>query len=276
MRDYERIKAIIKLLDERQQQQPELAELAIAAGLSSFHLHRLFRDWAGITPKAFLKCLTIHHAKERLRAGQSVLDASYQTGLSGPGRLHDLCVSLEAASPGEIKSGGNGWTINAGFVESPFGMCLIAENPRGICHLSFVPKIDRTAGAELIAQDWPAAKLQWNDSLVRELSATLFGQPVADQANRRLKAYVRGTDFQVRVWKALLSLPPGYLTSYGRIAVEIGSPDASRAVGTAVGRNPLAILIPCHRVIRETGVIGEYRWGSERKKAMLAWEHSQR
>lgn len=276
MRDYERIKSIIKLIDERQQEQPGLAELAAVAELSPFHLHRLFMDWAGITPKAFLKCLTLSHAKERLQAGESVLSASYEVGLSGPGRLHDLCVSLEAASPGEIKAGGTGWTINAGFAETPFGLCLIAENTRGICHLSFVPTDDRAAGAELLKQDWPAATLRWDDSLVCKLSATLFVKPPAEKANVRLKAYVRGTDFQVRVWRALLTLPPGYLASYGRLAKAIGSPGSSRAVGTAVGRNPLAVLIPCHRVIRETGVIGEYRWGGDRKKALLAWEHAQR
>jgi AraC family transcriptional regulator, regulatory protein of adaptative response / methylated-DNA-[protein]-cysteine methyltransferase len=276
MRDYERIKAIIEFLDESRQEQPGLEELSAAAGLSPFHLHRLFSDWAGITPKAFLKCLTLNHAKELLRAGESVLSTSLEAGLSGPGRLHDLCVSLESASPGEIKAGGNGWTIKAGVSESPFGLCLIAGSPRGICHLSFVPTEDRTPATELLREDWPAATLRWDNSFACELAARLFVKPTENGSNARLKAYVRGTDFQVRVWRALLTLPPESLTSYGRIGKAIGSPDASRAVGTAVGRNPLAVLIPCHRVIRETGVIGDYRWGMERKKAILAWENAER
>lgn len=272
MRDYERVKAIIRFLDEGREQQPSLDELALAAGLSPFHLHRLFSDWAGITPKAFLKCLTVRHAIELLRAGESVLSTSFEVGLSGLGRLHDLCVSLESASPGEIKAGGTGWIINAGFAESPFGLCLIAESPRGICHLSFDVDEDRTQAAELLRHDWPAAKLRWDDSTACEIAATLFVSPEGRRSDARLKAYVRGTDFQIRVWRALLTLPPGYLTSYGKIANAIGSPTAARAVGTAIGQNQLAVLIPCHRVIRETGVIGEYRWGAERKKAMLAWE----
>lgn len=164
----------------------------------------------------------------------------------------------------------------AGFAESPFGICLIAESPRGVCHLSFVPSEDRIRGAELLRNDWPAATLRWDNSFARELVETLFIKPARGDSNARLKAYVRGTDFQIRVWRALLTLPPGYLTSYGRIARVIGNPDASRAVGTAVGQNQLAALIPCHRVIRQTGAIGEYRWGSGRKRAMIAWEGAQR
>jgi len=272
MNDYERIRDLIVYLDRNRHEQPGLENLAGYSGLSMFHLQRLFSRWAGITPKAFLKCLTVSHAKRLLRSGSSVLDASLESGLSGPGRLHDLCVSLESASPGEIKSGGAGWTIQAGFSETPFGDCLIAESPRGICHLSFVAGRDRNVEGELIRTDWPNAGLNWDDSFAARIAERLFVRSGQQQASAKLKAFVHGTDFQVRVWRALLSLPYGTLASYGNIASAIGSPESSRAVGTAVGQNRLACLIPCHRVIRSTGIIGDYRWGNERKKAIIAWE----
>jgi AraC family transcriptional regulator, regulatory protein of adaptative response / methylated-DNA-[protein]-cysteine methyltransferase len=274
MNDYERIAQIIRYLDERRAEQPELAALAAHAGLSPFHLHRLFSAWAGITPKNFLQCLTLAHAQKLLREGESVLAAALESGLSGPGRLHDLCVDLEAASPGEWKSGGAGWTISVGFAESPFGKCLIAESPRGICHLSFVED-EKSALAEL-QNDWPQAKLKRDDSVARRLAAKIFAPPAGAHSRPVLRAFVRGTPFQVRVWRALLQVPPGSLTSYGRLAATVGRPAAARAVGAAVGQNPLAYLIPCHRVIRETGVTGNYHWGQSRKRAMIAWESSLR
>ncbi len=279
MNDYERVAQIIRFLDERSVEQPDLAAVAARAGLSPFHLHRLFSAWAGVTPKDFLQCLTLTHAKVLLRAGESILDAALESGLSGPGRLHDLCVNLEAASPGELKSGGAGWTISFGFAESPFGKCLIAKSPRGICHLSFVEN-EKPALAEL-QNDWPQAKLKRNDSVIVRLTVKIFARRTANQsavleAGAPLRAFVRGTPFQVRVWRALLEIQPGLLTSYRRLAAAIGKPSASRAVGTAVSQNPLAYLIPCHRVIRETGVIGNYHWGPVRKRAMIAWEGSQR
>ncbi len=192
-------------------------------------------------------------------------------GLSGPGRLHDLCVSLEAASPGELKSGGASWTVRAGFARSPFGRCLIAEGPRGVCHLSFVDDTDEAALTWLRAS-WPQARLERNDVASARLAARIFRHPDGTSARPPLRAFVRGTAFQVRVWRALLEVGPGTLVSYGDLAVAVGRPTAARAVGTAVGQNALAYLIPCHRVIRETGVIGNYRWGHARKRAMLAWE----
>jgi AraC family transcriptional regulator of adaptative response/methylated-DNA-[protein]-cysteine methyltransferase len=270
MSDYERIARVIRFLDERHVDQPDLTTLAGRTGLSKFHFHRLFAAWAGVTPKDFLQCLTLEHAKKLLRDGESILDVAMDSGLSGPGRLHDLCVNLEAASPGEMKSGGAGWRIAFGLVESPFGKCLLAESPRGICRLSFEEN-ERTAVAELRAQ-WPAAELKRDDAAAARLAGRIFKQPDDSLPQPALRAFVRGTPFQVRVWRALLKVQPGTLTSYGRLARAIDNPNASRAVGSAVGDNPLAYLIPCHRVIRETGVIGGYHWGPIRKRAMITWE----
>jgi AraC family transcriptional regulator, regulatory protein of adaptative response / methylated-DNA-[protein]-cysteine methyltransferase len=274
MNDYQRIARIIHYLDERHTEQPDLATLAKHAGSTPFHFHRLFSRWAGITPKDFLQCLTLSHAKELLREGESVLHAALDAGLSGPSRLHDLCVSLEAASPGELKSGGANWTIRAGFADSPFGICLVGESPRGICHLSFVESRSRRMSAAAIQRDWPRASLYWDDAAAAQLVAPLFQRPVNSNVQRTLRAFVRGTDFQVRVWRALQQVPAGMLVSYGGLAAAIGNRAAARAVGTAVGQNPLAYLIPCHRVIRDTGALGDYRWGQTRKKAILAWDNS--
>jgi len=272
MNDYQRIARVIRYLDECHRSQPDLATLAERVGLSPFHFHRLFSAWAGVTPKDFLQCLTLAHAKELLRAGESVLDAALSAGLSGPGRLHDLCVGLEAASPGEWKSGGEGWTIVVGLADSPFGRCLIAESPRGICHLSFIETENGAAELAALAADWPRARLQRTDAAAARLARRVFERPDRAGSRPALRAWVRGTPFQVRVWRALLALPPGTLVSYGGLAAALGKPTAARAVGTAVGQNPLAYLIPCHRVIRETGVIGDYRWGRTRKQAIVAWE----
>jgi AraC family transcriptional regulator of adaptative response/methylated-DNA-[protein]-cysteine methyltransferase len=272
MNDYERIARVIRYLDERHAEQPDLARLAEVAGLSPFHFHRLFSAWAGITPKDFLRCLTLAHAKALLREGLSVLDAALASGLSGPGRLHDLCVILEAATPGEVKSGGADWTISAGFADSPFGRCLIGVSPRGICHLSFIDAGDGAADLAALHENWPRARLQRDDANAARLARRIFERPARRPARPALRAIVKGTTFQVRVWRALMQVPPGTLVSYGRLAAALEKPAAARAVGTAVGRNPLAWLIPCHRVIRETGVIGDYRWGPVRKRAMVAWE----
>jgi len=276
MSDYERIARVIRYLDERHAEQPDLALLARYSGLSRFHFHRLFRAWAGITPKDFLQCLTLARAKELLHEGNSVLDVAFGSGLSGPGRLHDLCVSLEAASPGEMKSGGAGWTLTAGFAPSPFGTCLVGESPRGICHLSFVEPGDREARWASLHESWPQARLRRDDGSAARLAGRVFERSGRSRSRAPLRAIVRGTAFQVRVWRALLEVPPGALTSYGRLAAAIDAPSAARAVGTAVGQNPLAYLIPCHRVIRETGAIGGYRWGLARKRAILVWESSLR
>jgi AraC family transcriptional regulator, regulatory protein of adaptative response / methylated-DNA-[protein]-cysteine methyltransferase len=273
MNDYERIARIIRYLDECHADQPNLATLARHVGLSQHHFHRLFTSWAGITPKDFLQCLTLSHAREMLRQGKSILDAALDAGLSSPGRLHDLCVSLEAASPGEVKSGGEGWTITFGFVDSPFGKCLIGESHRGVCHLSFVESSDKIALGALKAQ-WPQARLRQNNANANQITNRIFNRTTAKNPSVPLRAFVRGTPFQVRVWRALMQVQSGTLVSYGGLAAALNQPTAARAVGSAVGQNPLAYLIPCHRVIRETGVIGNYRWGQVRKRAMLVWENS--
>jgi AraC family transcriptional regulator, regulatory protein of adaptative response / methylated-DNA-[protein]-cysteine methyltransferase len=276
MNDYERIALVIRYLDAHRTEQPDLTTLAGYVGLSPFHFHRLFSAWAAITPKDFLQCLTLSHAKELLRKGASVLDVALISGLSGPARLHDLCVSLEAASPGELKSGGEGWTISAGFADGPFGRCLVGESPRGICHLSFVESGDDMPEMTALRENWPRAQLQRDDSAAAQMIDRVFERPDRARSRPVLRAFVRGTEFQVRVWRALMQVRQGALVSYGRLAAAVDKPAAARAVGTVVGQNPLAYLIPCHRVIRETGAIGEYRWGRVRKRAILAWESSPR
>jgi AraC family transcriptional regulator of adaptative response/methylated-DNA-[protein]-cysteine methyltransferase len=274
MDDYQRIARVIHYLDEHHTEQPDLAALAAYVGLSRFHFHRLFSSWAGVTPKDFLQCLTLAHARDLLRKGTSVLDAALVLGLSGPGRLHDLCIHLEAASPGEVKSGGAGWTIAVGLADSPFGRCVIAEGPRGICYIAFgdVDADDRAAELAALQERWPVARLVRDDANATRLASRVFQRPGVPDRGPALRAFVRGTAFQVRVWRALLQVRPGTLVSYKRLAAALGRPTAARAVGAAVGQNPLAFLIPCHRVIRETGVIGDYRWGATRKQAMVAWE----
>lgn len=274
--DYERIARVIRHLDEHHLEQPDLATLAKVAGLSPFHFHRLFTSWAGITPKDFLQCLTLAQVKERLRQGESVLDTALAAGLSGPGRLHDLCVNLEAASPGEMKSGGAGWTIVAGFAQAPFGTCLVGESPRGICHLSFVESGKSQAAWAALQVDWPAARVKRADGAASRIVTQIFNLPSKEKPRPALRAFVCGTVFQIRVWRALLQIPAGLLVSYGHLAAAAGQPKAARAVGSAVGQNPLAYLIPCHRVIRETGVLGGYRWNPVRKSVMVAWEAADR
>ena len=271
MNDYDRIARVISYLDDRHTEQPSLAQLAEHVGLSQYHFHRLFSRWAGITPKDFLQFLTLAHAKTALRAGSSVLDSALDAGLSGPGRLHDLCVHLDAASAGEVKSGGEGWTIRAGLADSPFGICLVGESPRGICHLSFVRSKNRREAASVLNADWPRARIAWDDDVADSMKK-VFMQPTVENHQAPLRAVVRGTEFQLRVWRALLQIPRGSLISYGGIAEAVADRSSARAVGAAVGQNRLAYLIPCHRVIRETGVFGDYRWGATRKKAMVAWE----
>ena len=274
MTDYDRIARIIRFLDANHDRRPDLAELAQQANLSPHHFHRLFSRWAGITPHQFLDCLSHSHARRLLREGESVLGTALAAGFSGPGRLHDLCVKLEAASPGEIRSGGSGWSIRAGFAGSPFGICLIGESRRGICHISFVNNRNRASGECSIRESWPAARISWDNAAAEKTAALLFSARDEEPGRSPWKAVVRGSAFQVRVWQALINVPAGTLVSYGRLARAIGQPNASRAVGGAVAGNPVAFLIPCHRVIRETGVIGNYRWGEIRKKAILAWENS--
>jgi len=272
MNSYESIAKGIRFLDEHRAAQPDLAKVAAGVGLSPADFHRLFRAWAGATPKNLLQSLMLSHAKLLLREGEGGLTSVLESGLSGPRRLHDLRVSLEVATPGEIKAQGAGLQIQTGVVASPFGNCLIGETPRGICHLSFFDGEDREPALAELHGDWPLAQLEWDDAGIHARAAQIFA-PAAVQAP--LKLYVKGTSFQILVWRALLKIHPGTLVSYGKLASAAGNPKASRATGTAVGRNAISFLIPCHRVIRETGISGNYRWGAVRKRAILAWENCQ-
>jgi AraC family transcriptional regulator of adaptative response/methylated-DNA-[protein]-cysteine methyltransferase len=265
MTPYERVEKVIRYIEEHRLEQPRLAELAKAAGLSEFHLHRLFTKWAGTTPKAFLKALTSEHAKSLL-ASRDVLAASVEAGLSGPGRLHDLMVTVEGMTPGELKSGGAGLTISHGVAQTPFGPALVAVTPRGVCHFEFLASRAAAGAVAALRRRFPKARLSGDRKAA---------QAVADKAFKKggaLPVLLAGTAFQLKVWQALLRIPRGRASSYGALAAAVGSPKASRAVGSAVGANTVAFLIPCHRVIRETGALGGYRWGPRRKQAMLAWE----
>ena len=273
MNDFERVAKVIEHLAEHRREQPSLKELGELINLSPAHFQRLFVRWAGVSPKKFLQLLTVNAVRQRLIDGRSALDTAFDEGLSGPGRLHDLTVSLEAATPGEIKAGGEGWEITAGYTDSPFGDCLIATNPRGICRLDFVEgRCSKRIEQELLS-DWPKAIIRWNDSKVRLIGKRIFQQPSKDK--HLLKCYVKGSQFQICVWRALLRIPVGQLATYQQIAAAIGKSSASRSVGTAIGSNPIGYLIPCHRVIRKTGIIGQYRWGTIRKHALVTRELSQ-
>lgn len=268
--DYERIERAIRYLEENYRHQPSLKQLARGAGLSEFHFQRLFRRWAGISPKRFLQFLTAGHAARLLRASRSNLETAYEAGLSGGGRLHDLFINLHAVTPGELKRAGAGLTIHYGFHPSPFGECLIGVTARGVCHLGFVSaEAGRAALAELAAE-WPRARLEEASRATLPVARRLFARIDNDAPN--LDLHVRGTNFQIKVWEALLRILPGTVVSYEDIARRIHAPRAVRAVANAVACNPVGYLIPCHRVIRKSGALGGYRWGETRKKALLAWE----
>lgn len=275
MNEYERVAKAIRYIAENVSGQPSLTEIADASGLSESHFHRLFRRWVGITPKNYLQHLTALEARKLLHAGKAVLDAALDVGLSGPGRLHDLCVKLEAASPGEIASKGKGWEIKAGFAMTPFGEAFIAESPRGICRLTFLDtEEDRRSEVAALQKDWSGAVISRDDNHAIALARRIFR---AEKAQERapLQVLVKGTNFQIKVWRALLGIGPGELSTYREIAEQVESPRAHRAVGSAMGRNKLAFLIPCHRVIQSSGGMGGYRWGETRKKSMIALERAQ-
>ncbi|MFZ5883245.1 MAG: bifunctional helix-turn-helix domain-containing protein/methylated-DNA--[protein]-cysteine S-methyltransferase [Chloroflexota bacterium] len=270
--DYLRIEQAILYLESRFKTQPSIEELAASLGLSESHFQRIFTRWAGVSPKRFLQFLTKESAKELLDRSENLLTATHQLGLSSLGRLHELFVTTEAVSPGEYKSRGAGVTIRYGIHPTPFGKCLIAATERGICHLSFVQTSEGEAIDRLV-EEWRQAEV------IEDYKATVpFVGPIFDlqygvQRGEPLKVYLRGTNFQLKVWEALLNVPAGAATTYEDIAAQIGMPGAARAVGSAVGRNPIAVLIPCHRVIRKVGDFGNYRYGTARKKALLAREY---
>jgi AraC family transcriptional regulator of adaptative response/methylated-DNA-[protein]-cysteine methyltransferase len=266
--DYDRVEKAIHYLETHFRAQPSLADVARAAGLSEFHFQRLFQRWAGISPKRFLQVLTTNYAEQLLRDSRSLLDVTYESGLSSPSRLHGLFVSLHAVTPAEWREGGKGLAIRYGIHDSPFGRCLLATTDRGICALRFATGSDERLVREL-RDEWPGAELVSDKSRTKAYADRIFGH---ERVGEPLPVMVRGTNFQVRVWEALLRIPSGQLASYADVAAAVGAPKASRAVGSAVAANPVGFLIPCHRVIRQSGIIGDYRWGTARKKAMLAWE----
>lgn len=267
--DYHRIEQAILYLENHAQSQPELSEIASAVGLSEYHFQRIFSRWAGISPKRFLQFLTKEGAKELLAQSENLLDTTYEVGLSSLGRLHDLFVTTEAVTPGEYKSGGAGVTIRYGLHDTPFGKMLIGTTERGICHLGFVVRSEGEAIDSLVTS-WPQAEMIEDSRSTAPLVEPIFD--LTKRGSTPLRLHLRGTNFQLKVWEALLRIPPGTVTSYESLAAQAGRPRASRAVGTALGRNPIAVLIPCHRVIRKLGEFGNYRYGSVRKKALLGWE----
>lgn len=271
--DYERIAKAIRFIQSQVNTQPGLADVAESVNLSEFHLQRLFTRWAGVSPKRFLQLLTLEHAKKQLSSDADVLTASAAVGLSGGSRLHDLFVNLEALTPGEYKIKGRGTRIAYGFHPTPFGQCLIGQTDRGVCFLGFVETDSEQTAFEDMCSRWPAADFAENSSETLPTSRKIF-EP-ATQGADSLNLLVRGTNFQVQVWRALLRIPEGQVTSYSAIARWIGKPGASRAVGSAVGSNPVSWLIPCHRVLRNDGALGGYHWGETRKSALLAWEAAQ-
>jgi AraC family transcriptional regulator of adaptative response/methylated-DNA-[protein]-cysteine methyltransferase len=264
------IEQAIRYIEANARRQPELEEIAAEVGLSEYHFQRVFTQWAGISPKRFIQYLTKEHAKDALKRSENLLEVTHQSGLSSLGRLHDLFISTEAVTPGEYKSGGAGLTIHYGIHPTPFGNCLIGTTERGICHLGFIQNSEGAAVDHLVAS-WKQAKMVEDYNATAQLVTRIFSTP---QPDLPLKLHLRGTNFQIKVWEALLNIPSGSVATYENIAASIGKPAAMRAVGTAIGHNPIAVLIPCHRVIRKSGEFGNYLYGSARKKALLGTEFS--
>jgi AraC family transcriptional regulator of adaptative response/methylated-DNA-[protein]-cysteine methyltransferase len=269
--DYALVEEAIRFLERNLQSQPRLEDLAEHLSLSPFHLQRLFTRWAGISPKRFLQYMTVEHAKKLLEESKSVLDATLESGLSSPGRLHDLFVTVEAMTPGEYKAQGAGLQMRYGRHNTPFGEALLATTDRGLCALSFLNGGGWEGAIAELAGRWPEAHLIEDPRATQPMADRIFlpenGKPIPP-----MSVLLKGTNFQLKVWEALLRIPPGAVCTYSDIARMIDSPKAARAVGSAIKANPVAFLIPCHRVIRQSGIISDYRWGSARKRAILGWE----
>ena len=268
--DFQRIAAAIHYLVDRQEDQPELEDVAAVVGLSPRHFQRVFTRWAGLSPKKFLKHITLDAAKNRLDASLSVMDAAFDVGLSGASRLHDLFVTVDAVTPGEYKSQGNGMVFKYGFHPSLFGEVIVVVSERGLAGLGFTTEIGRTQALAEQNNGWDRATWKHDQKVTNSYAEQVFSG--APNPTVPLSVLMRGTPFQIKVWEALLRIPSGKVISYGVLANRLGQPTAARAVGTACGANRVGFLIPCHRVIRETGAITGYRWGADRKHAMLAWE----
>jgi len=266
--NFNRIAEAISYIKVNFKTQPGLEEIAENVNLSPFHFQRLFSEWAGTTPKRFLQYISIGYAKEMLKENQSLFDTALETGLSGTSRLHDLFVNIEGMTPGEYKNGGENLHINYSFAESPFGNIIVASTSKGICHIAFYD--DENIALANLQRQFPAA--QYQQILDKEQQNALFIFSHDWSKLHQIKLHLKGTDFQLKVWEALLKIPMGKLATYGNIAKQLQNPNASRAVGTAIGDNPVAFLIPCHRVIQSSGALGGYHWGVNRKTAIIGWE----
>lgn len=271
MTDYQRIEKAISYINQHFKEQPQLDDVARQVYLSPFHFQRLFKEWAGVTPKKFLQYISLEHAKELLQKKYSLADASYEAGLSGTSRLHDLFITIEGMTPGEYKQGGANLRINYSFAETSFGDILIASTDKGICHISFANKQKEELDA--LRSHFPNASLVQRTDLLQQNALQVFKNDWNDLS--KIKLHLKATPFQIKVWEALLKIPFASVSTYGSIAQDIELPKASRAVGTAIGKNPVAFLIPCHRVIRSTGIFGDYHWGSAKKTAIIGWEAAQ-
>ena len=272
--NYNRIADAIAFYKANFRDQPSLEQVAEHVHLSPFHFQRMFKEWAGVTPKQFLQYLTLEHAKQVLGSGATLSDAAFEAGLSGTGRLHDLFIKIEGMTPGEYKNGGEELPINYRFTESPFGSLLIASTHKGVCYLAFVDE-GKAVALDLLKEQFPNAQYHAAGDAWQDEALAIFAQDWTQP--REIKLHLKGTAFQLKVWETLLKVPMGGLTTYGDVAAASGrtSPLAARAVGTAVGANPVAFLIPCHRVIRSDGQTGEYHWGGTRKQAIIGWEAAQ-
>jgi AraC family transcriptional regulator, regulatory protein of adaptative response / methylated-DNA-[protein]-cysteine methyltransferase len=286
--DYDVVQAIVRKISESWRDQPGIEEIAASVGLSVTQTHHLFRRWCGLTPKDFLAAVTLDQARRVLPAEPNLLDASFELGLSGPGRLHDLFVTHEAMSPGEWKAGGAGLALRYGFHASPFGETIVVITPRGLAGLGWVdakagpgraegdgkPAGGREGALDDMRRRWPGANFLHDDAATAAIATRIFN-PDEWAADQPLRVVMIGTDFEIRVWEGLLSIPLGRMTTYGDLASRIGKPGAARAVGAAVGRNPISFVVPCHRVIGKSGQLTGYHWGLTRKRAMLGWEAGQ-
>ncbi|HEU4718112.1 MAG TPA: methylated-DNA--[protein]-cysteine S-methyltransferase [Bacteroidia bacterium] len=269
--NYRRIEKAIQFLSSDFRNQPSLEEIASHCAMSPFHFQRVFTEWAGVSPKKFLQYLTVESLKRELHEKENLFTAAESVGLSSPSRVYDLFVNTESVTPQEFRTGGEGISIAYGFEETPFGKCFIALTGRGVCAMSFTDGNEAETLEEFRGK-WPGAQVREDRAHTKPVAESIFRRGGGKPAE--VKLLLKGTPFQLKVWEALLNIPFGKVTVYGRLASSIGSPSAARAVGTAVGSNPVAFLIPCHRVIRNEGIIGQYRWGSARKTAMLGWERS--
>jgi len=271
MNDYQRIAAAIEFIRANSREQPSLDDIAAHIHLSPFHFQRLFKDWAGVSPKKFLQYISAEHARELLLKNKTLSDVSFEAGLSGTSRLHDLFVAVEAMTPGEFKNGGENLEISYIFSATAFGDVIIAATQKGICKIDFIE--DREVAVEKLSTYWPNAILKEKTNEFHQPVLQFFQQDWANLS--RIKLHLKGSPFQLKVWEALLKIPSGEVSTYASVAHSISKPKAFRAVGTAIGDNPVAYLIPCHRVIKSTGIIGEYHWGSDRKTSIIGWEQSQ-